>query len=220
MPLMPCVRYCAHLLAFSPLACARQPHALVADCAGRPPSHISQVALNLWSEMEADGLRPNAPICHKMFGIWMQEGMADKAEEVFSEMKSNSAKLQATGRDLAEKWLGGDLDAVKLVLENTPLALQTMCHTSSTYVKLIDACVFPTHRTHILKSLAASRSPLPTRIFMGIQVHSVARRHGAVAQVHCRTRFDACDAASVWVAVRGRREGHFARPRLDHPNRA
>jgi len=136
-------------LAISHHAAGRGPHRSTAlTPEGR------QVALNLWSEMEADGVRPNAPICHKMFGIWMQEGMADKAEEVFSEMKSNSAKLQATGRDLAEKWLGGDLDAVKLVLENTPLALQTMCHTSSTYVKLIDACIAARDSTRAMQYLS------------------------------------------------------------------
>jgi len=77
---------------------------------------------------------------------------------VFSQMKANSVKLQATGRDLADKWLGGDLNAVKLLLENTPLALQTMCHTSNTYVKLIDACVAARDSTRALQYLSGLQS--------------------------------------------------------------
>jgi hypothetical protein len=71
---------------------------------------------------------------------WMQEGMAETAEDVFTAMKQTSDAVAARGTQLADRWLGGDLEAVKMMLHEQPLAM-SMCHTSQSYVKLIDACV-------------------------------------------------------------------------------
>ena len=97
-------------------------------------------ALALWDEMAEDGLTPSAALVHKMFHVWVGTGRAHVAEQVFEEMKSNSASLKARGADLAQRWLGGDLSGVADALQQpeTALTLQ-MCHSSRTYVRLIDA---------------------------------------------------------------------------------
>ena len=110
----------------------------------QPPTRVPQLAreraLELWSAMAADGIQPSTQLCHRMFAVWVHHGMAERAEATFEEMKQISSSVSARGASLASRWLGGDLDAVKQMLAEQPLSM-SMCHTSQTYVTLIDAYV-------------------------------------------------------------------------------
>ena len=97
-----------------------------------------KLALGLWEDMKADGIEPHAALCHRMFHVWVAEGNDEMAEETFEKMKQASKKILDRGKDLASRWLGGDLDEVKRLLSDAPLA-ESACYTSSTYVKLITA---------------------------------------------------------------------------------
>jgi pentatricopeptide repeat protein len=99
-----------------------------------------RIALGLWAEMRHDGVRPTSALCHKMFPVWLQEGMAAEAVATFEEMRNCSRDVWERGKDLADRWLGGDLDAVKQLLTDSPLVMH-MCHSSMSYVRLIDAFV-------------------------------------------------------------------------------
>ena len=110
----------------------------------QPPTRVPQLAreraLELWNTMVADGIQPSTQLCHRMFAVWVHQGMGEMAEKTFEEMKQISTSVSARGATLASRWLGGDLDAVKQMLAEQPLSM-SMCHTSQTYVTLIDAYV-------------------------------------------------------------------------------
>lgn len=116
---------------------------------GRGPSHaISEegrkLAIGLWTSMHADGITPPAQYCHKMFHVCAQEGDLEAAEALFERMRAASAAMQQSGEDLAHRWVSGDLQAVRDFLSTSPLSAQSMCHTSLSYVRLIEAAVLAT----------------------------------------------------------------------------
>jgi len=100
-----------------------------------------KLALSLWQQMHEDAIVPSAQFCHKMFHVHTQEGSLEVAETLFEQMREASSAMRQSGEDLAMRWAGGDLEGVRAFLEARPLSAQSMCHTSLSYVRLIEACV-------------------------------------------------------------------------------
>ena len=60
---------------------------------------------------------------------------------MFEQMRHASEEMRAYGNDLASHWLGADLDAVRDILSSTNLDKRLMCHSTSSYVRMITACI-------------------------------------------------------------------------------
>ena len=83
----------------------------------------------------------SARMCHRMFGVWAQAGRLHEADTMFEQMRHASEEMRAYGNDLASHWLGADLDAVRDILSSTNLDKRLMCHSTSSYVRMITACI-------------------------------------------------------------------------------
>jgi len=98
-------------------------------------------AYALWDEMKESGFRPSASLCHTMFSVFASGSKLAEAEELFAEMKAASNGLRTTGETLASLWTGGDLPAVRSLLASVNADDQRMCHTTTSYVRIIEACI-------------------------------------------------------------------------------
>jgi len=126
------------------------------------------LALGLWDMMREDGLTPSSQFCHRLFAVYAQHGRLEEAEALFASMQAASQTMRRSGEDLAARWAGGDLESVRAFLATASLSGNSMCHTSHSYVRLIEACVMANQPQRAALHLKALQEEAQAKgIFLG-----------------------------------------------------